>query len=329
LKETAAKTPMGPFRSPSDDSVGVQSAPASSVAPADWSAGHHEGLAASQAWCLSCTRSSASSFYYSFWTLPRPVYRDMCVLYAFMRVSDDLGDDESIPQVQRTARLDRWRLDVAAALETGRCGHPLLPALADLVARHELPVEHLLAVIEGVRRDLDFQGFETFDELSDYCYHVAGTVGLCCIHIWGYTDARATPLAIDCGRAFQVTNILRDLAEDAKRGRCYVPREDLRRFGLTPNDLRQAAPDARFSALMRYQVSRARDDFRRAAALPAYCRPVGRPILAAMLGTYGSLLDRIEAAGYEVRDRRIRLSRWELIRIAASAHLRHRWLAPR
>ena len=281
-------------------------------------------LAESYAWCRRCTRRSHSNFYLSFFTLPRRLFADMCVLYAFLRVSDDIGDQAAVPAATRSRWLAEWQAQAARALERGVFEHPALPALADVVERHHIPREHLFAVIEGIRRDLDPAGFETFAELSDYCYHVAGAVGLCCLHIWGVTDGRALELAIDCGLAFQLTNILRDVAEDAQQGRYYLPREDLRRFGLTIDDLKQATPAARIRELMAWEAARARAYFDRARGLVPLCSPAGRPILDAMLRTYEALLDAIERSGFAVDGRRIEIGRWRKLRIALGAWWRHR-----
>jgi 15-cis-phytoene synthase len=275
------------------------------------------------------TQASRSNFYYSLLALPRPLFRDMCALYAFMRVSDDLGDDAERSLVERAASLAQWRIDLDQALDGSAFRHPVLPALADVVARHGIPRECLFAVIDGVQMDLEDAGFETFAELSDYCYHVAGTVGLCCLHIWGFDSSEAPPLAIECGRAFQLTNILRDVAEDSRMGRCYLPREDLRRFGLTADDLRTTQIAPRFRDLMAFEAVRARTDFARARRLIPLCHPPGRPILDAMIRTYAALLDAIEAHDYDVFSRRIALGHWKKMAIASAAVLRHhaqRWL---
>src|SRR5690606_32271395 len=142
--------------------------------------------------------------------------------------------------------------------------------------------------------DLDPQGFETFDDLAFYCDHVAGAVGLCCIHIWGFRDPAAGERALECGRAFQLTNILRDLREDAKMGRIYLPREDLERFRYTPKDLCSGVRDDRFRDLMMFEVIRAREYYRRSLVLHQQLEPPGRPILSAMLQIYGGLLQEIE-----------------------------------
>ncbi len=284
--------------------------------------------------CRRLARRTARNFYYSFLTLPRDRRQAMCVLYAFMRVTDDLGDsDES--EAARVSGLKEWEASLLRASGTGRCDHPVLPALVDVIRRYAIPVDYLRDVIAGVQMDLRPVAFAAFEQLADYCYHVAGAVGLACIHLWGYHDERAPAAAIDCGTAFQLTNILRDLGEDAARGRCYLPREDLDRFQLTPADLvakslpaRGAAGgrrDNRFERLMQFEVARAREYYARAAALYDYLDPPGKPILETMLRIYGGLLDEIERRRYDVFSRRVELSSWRKICLTARTLARHKW----
>ncbi len=266
-------------------------------------------VADSFAHCQQLAQRTGRNFYFSFLTLPRPLFRDMCALYAFMRVTDDLGDAVTRSVAQRTAALRSWRNALDAALAGEPSSHPLLPAMVDVQRRHELPVEYLHAVITGVERDLVPTGFETFEELADYCYHVAGVVGQCCVHLWGYNDPTALVHAVDCGLAFQLTNILRDLREDAEHGRIYLPREDLVRFAYSADDLRAGMMNARYQELMRFEVERARSYYQRACHLHPLLEPPGRPILSAMIGIYGSLLRKIERQGYDVFTNRVRLHR--------------------
>jgi phytoene synthase len=315
--------PFGSSRA-SRGPVVATSAKSGAVA-SDWMGRRASSLAESSAWCRRCTQRSRSNFYLSFFTLPRSLFADMCVLYAFMRLTDDLGDDATIPAPARLALIEQWRVQVEHALNGGPFEHPALPALADVVTRHGIPREYLFAVIDGIQRDLEPTGFETFAELSDYCYHVAGAVGLCCLHIWGFSDDRALKLAIDCGLAFQLTNILRDVGEDARMGRCYLPREDLRRFGLTLDDLRARTSASGFRDLMVWEAARARMHFSSAQHLVPLCSQAGRPILDAMLRTYAALLDAIEASGYDVHAQRIRVGRWRKTRIVLGSLWRYRW----
>lgn len=279
-------------------------------------------LAESRAWCQSLAKRTAGNFYYSFLTLPKEQRIDMCVLYAFMRVSDDIGDDATLPLETRRARLAQWHEDLRLAFDGRRFHHPLYPALMEMVARRSVPSRHLYEVLEGIESDLAPQRFATFDDLNRYCYHVAGAVGLCCIHIWGFHDPQAIPLAIDCGTAFQLTNILRDLKEDAAMGRVYLPQDDLARFGYTESDLAASKHDDRFVALMQHEVARARQFYTRAAHLLPLVDPPGRPVLSAMLRIYGGILDEIERRRYDVFSSRVRLPRWKKLWMTLRSFLR-------
>lgn len=293
-------------------------------------AGMTPTLEDSYEYCHLLTRRTARNFYYSFLTLPRDRFRAMCVLYAFMRVTDDLGDDET-PGVDRAAALERWRSELLFAWNSGHCQHPVLPALVDMLRKFQVPLPYLLDVITGVEMDLGMVDFESFERLADYCYHVAGAVGLACIHLWGFHDERALAAAVDCGTAFQLTNILRDLQEDARRGRVYLPREDLERFHLTTDDLKDGCNDGRFQQLMQFEVSRAREFYGRARTLFEYLDPPGQPILDTMLRIYGGLLDEIERRRYDVFTRRVELSCGRKLLIAGRAIVHHklkRMIAP-
>lgn len=192
-----------------------------------------------------------------------------------------------------------------------------LPALADAVGRFRIPAEYLFAVIEGVEMDLDGRQYRTFAELSEYCDRVASAVGLACIHVWGFRGEGGFPLARCCGRAFQLTNILRDLKEDAARGRVYLPREELEEFGYSPLDLARGAADERFDRLMAFQIDRARRLYREGAGLFEWLEPPGRRIFGMMIHTYWRLLEAIARQPRRVFYGRVRLSGWEKLRIAA------------
>lgn len=275
-------------------------------------------LAASYARCRQVTRRTASNFYYAFLVLPRPKRRAMCALYAFSRLTDDLGDNPG-PIEKRREALGRWR----RSLERGLMGDfdaPIFPALLDTIERYDLPVARLHELIDGVEMDLERSEYQTFDELRDYCYKVAATVGLCCIHIWGFRDQAAIEPAVQCGIAFQLTNILRDLKEDAAAGRVYLPQDELRRFGYTVDDLRRGVVDGRLRNLMRFQIERAEGFYRDADRLGQWLAPDGRLVFGAMTSIYRGLLDEIKRVDGDVFRRRIRLTAWRKLRLAG------RWL---
>jgi len=286
-------------------------------------------LEESYTYCRDLSRRTAGNFYYSFLTLPSDRFRDMCVLYAFMRHSDDIGDDETILVSERLQRLTAWRESLRAALIDRRFNHNVFPALAEIVNRYGIPHEYLFAVLDGIEADLNFPqtGFKTFEELTKYCYQVAGAVGLCCIHVWGFHNDLAVERAIDCGIAFQLTNILRDLGEDAQRERIYLPHEDLERFHYSSSDIVLQKRDDRFFALMEFEVQRTRSYYQKAKELFGYLDPPGRPIFAAMMRIYGGLLNRIEQHDYDVYSHRIKMPRWRKLMISLDSIVRHRWLA--
>ena len=257
--------------------------------------------------CRRLARRTGRNFYITFLTVSRPLLQDMCALYAFMRVTDDLGDNVSRSTAQRQAALSSWRRAVDEALAGEPPSHPVLPALIDVQHRHHFPVDALHAVIDGVEMDLDPQGFETNEELAGYCDLVAGAVGRCCIHIWGFDGDDAINRAIDCGRAFQLTNILRDIREDATNGRVYLPRDELQRFGLTTEDVLAGIRDDRMTALIADQVSLADAYYARAKELREMLQPTGRPIFTAMIRVYEGLLRRIERRQFDVFSQRIEL----------------------
>jgi phytoene synthase len=284
-------------------------------------------LADSYEHCRQLARRTGKNFYYSFLVLPGEMRRDMCVLYAFMRVTDDLGDDPGTPCEERSRRLEEWR----AALDHGLRGTggpefatrrepapretsppdpaaTVLPALRDMVRRRGIPPRYLRDVIDGVATDLSPRTIESFADLERYCYQVAGAVGLCCIHVWGFRDESALPLAVDCGTAFQLTNILRDLREDAAAGRVYLPREDLERHQYSLNDIRNCVRDGRFRELMQFEAQRARGFYSRGARLLDQLERPGRAILTAMLRIYGGLLDEIERRDFDIYSSRVELS---------------------
>ena len=260
----------------------------------------------SYAWCEGVARSQAKNFYYSFLLLSKPQRRAMCAVYAFMRYCDDLSDDEGIPD--RAAAIARWRADLAAAL-AGRVGdHPVWPAFIDAVTRYKIPHQYFYDMIDGVSSDLEPRRIQTFEELYDYCYHVASVVGLTVIHVFGFESQEALLLAEKCGIAFQLTNILRDVREDAEKNRIYLPAEDLARFAVAPPTFE---PRERFIELMRFEAQRARDYYRESAPLVGLIDAHSRASLRALIGIYSRLLDRIVASDYDVLARRVRVPTWE------------------
>ena len=245
-------------------------------------------LRASYDFCSLLSRREARNFYYSFLVLPPARRRSMCALYAFLRQTDDLADALPVPDREKARAIDAWRRALDDALDGREAPWPGLPALADTVHAHAIPARYLHAVIDGVAMDVDPQPFDTFDDLYCYCYRVASVVGLSCLHIWGFHSegGRAEALAEACGVALQLTNIVRDVREDALLGRVYLPQDDLRRFGVEPAELAAPRATGRVRALLEFQGSRAAEYYARAEPLAdaAWSRPVGRPVLRAIVG---------------------------------------------
>ena len=258
-------------------------------------------------YCRQVARTRAKNFYYSFLLLSAQQRKAMCAIYAFMRYCDDLSDE---PGATRGA-IDRWRAEMEDALEGRFSGQPLWPAFHHTVRRFGIPHRYFREMIDGVASDLEPRRFQTFDQLYRYCYQVASVVGLTIIHIFGFDTRSALPLAEKCGVAFQLTNILRDIREDAGNGRVYLPLEDLARFGVTEADLRAGNRSDAFLQLMRFEAARARGYYSEAAPLLDLIHPRSRPSLWALVSIYSGLLDRIERTNYDVFTRRVRLSSLE------------------
>ncbi|MGH7947613.1 MAG: presqualene diphosphate synthase HpnD [Candidatus Binataceae bacterium] len=255
--------------------------------------------------CAEVTRRASSNFYYAFMLLPAARRRALYAVYAFCRFVDDIADDDMVREPGELLR--RWR-DELDRVYGGGPTRAVSRALADAARRFEIPRQYFEDVIAGVEMDLERKRYATFEELRLYCYRVASAVGLICIEVFGYTNPDARKYAERLGIAFQLTNIIRDVREDAARGRIYLPLEDLARFGVTEAEILGGAYNATFVTLMEFEAARARDFYREAEmALP----PEDRSTLLtaeAMRLIYGTLLTRIERSRFRVHDRRHSLS---------------------
>ncbi|MBZ5592938.1 MAG: squalene/phytoene synthase family protein [Acidobacteriia bacterium] len=254
-------------------------------------------LGESYDFCRAVARRRARNFYYSFVLLPREQRNAMCAIYAFMRYCDDLSDEPGASQEP----LERWRCALVDALGGKFDSYPAWPAFYDTVQRYRIPHEYFFQMIEGVMSDLRPRRVATFEELYKYCYQVASVVGLSTIHVFGFDSADALPLAEKCGVAFQLTNILRDICEDAGRGRVYLPAEDLERFGV--NELCTGAPSEAFRRMMAFEAERARGFYRESQPLVGLVHKRSRPALRALIGIYSRLLERIVEGGFDVTRR--------------------------
>jgi len=257
-------------------------------------------------YCQQKAAASGSSFYYSFLFLPPERRRAITALYAFCREVDDVVDECSEPQLAH-AKLAWWRAEIAN-LFAGNPQHPVTRALAPAIGQFGISSERLNEIIAGMEMDLTQTRYLDFAALERYCYHVAGAVGLLAAAIFGYRDARTLEYARQLGTAFQLTNIIRDVGEDARKSRIYLPLEDLRRHGVSAADILARRHSEAFVALMREQARRAESFYARAMqALPAVDRRAQRPGLI-MAAIYRALLSEIERDGFKVLAQRVSLT---------------------
>jgi phytoene synthase len=271
------------------------------------------------------TRRSGSNFYYAFLVLPRPRREALYAVYAFCRTVDDIADAAEGDRAARREALAAWRREVACCFEPGPPpSHPIARRLAEAVRAYPIPRAALEAIVDGVEMDLDQAVYETAEDLAPYCYRVASAVGLCCIEIFGYTDPRARDYAVRLGMALQLTNIIRDVGADAAAGRVYLPRADLRAFGVGVDDLVERRHTPAFEALMAHEAAAARAHY--AAAWRAFPAADARSLVAAeiMGRIYHALLREIERRRFRVLDGRIALSRRRKVAIALAT-----WAAAR
>jgi phytoene synthase len=257
-------------------------------------------------YCQHKAAESGSSFYYSFLFLPPERRRAITALYAFCREVDDVVDECSDPGLAAT-KLAWWRQEIAA-LDAGRPQHPVTQALAPLARAYGITRERLAEIIDGMEMDLRPARYADLASLERYCYHVAGVVGLLAAGIFGYTNPRTLEYAQALGTAFQLTNIVRDVGEDARKGRIYLPMEDLEQFAVTEADVLARRHTAAFARLMAFEVERAEARYRQALALlPAEDRRAQRPGLV-MAAIYRTVLDEIRRDGYRVLEHRVALT---------------------
>lgn len=275
-------------------------------------------LAASYRRTEAVARARARNFYYSFVLLPAEKRRAFCAVYAFMRDCDDISDGAS-DLGEKRRQLAGWRSRLDAAISGNFDGNPILPAFQDTVRRFSIPAKYFHWIIDGTEMDLTVSRYETFDDLYRYCFHVASAVGLVCLRIFGYSGDRAQEYAEHCGIAFQLTNILRDIREDAAMGRIYIPADDLEKFQYTPDDLRRGIVDERFRRLMAFETARAREYYASARNLLPMVDTISRPALWAMMEIYSRILRKIARRRYDVFRNRVHLSAAEKSAVALRA----------
>lgn len=257
--------------------------------------------------CQRIAKEHARNFYYAFRTLPIKKRRAIYAAYAFCRLCDDISDEDLPPDEKDRQFAETRRLLVDT--RQGTASDPIFAAIGDASSQFHIPFEYYEEVIDGVEMDLTKTRFANFEELREYCYKVASVVGLICIEVFGYDDPKAKQYAIDLGIAMQLTNILRDIKEDAERDRIYLPQDDMVRFGYTEQDLMGGVVNDSFRALMAFQVQRARSYYESSKRLFPLIHPEARACPDLLHATYSGLLDRIEGSGYDVFERRISLSK--------------------
>lgn len=282
--------------------------------------------------CRIIAKRQAKNFYYAFVALPTARRNAICAIYAFMRQADDLADDEALPRNERRRLLDEWLGAWHRVAQGEATAEPVFVAVRDATQRFGIPDALLDQLVEGLALDLKQEesgnpaAYATFDELYRYCYLVASVVGLICIRIFGYRDPAAEKLAEETGIAFQLTNILRDVAEDAGRGRVYLPVEDLRTHGVAVNALLhrrgRTPPSANERALLAAVAARAEAYYRSAHRLLPLIDPECRPALWVLVTIYHALLRRIVRARYDVFSRRASVPRIQKLAILVTGQLR-------
>jgi phytoene synthase len=298
--------------------------------------------------CRGIARREARNFYYSFLALPLPKRDALSAVYAFMRHADDISDEESVPATERRKRLDLW-LEGWRGVQAGAAtDDPVFIALADAQKRYGIPAGLLEELVRGTSMDIEssveplntagreaaggvavaplVRTHRTFADLYRYCYLVASVVGLVCIRIYGYRDARAERLAERCGVAFQLTNIIRDVKEDAAMGRVYLPEEDLSRFGLSVEDFVEGGLErlelARLHPLLEFEAQRAREYYESAEELIPLIDEDSRSALWVMVTIYRRLLEKIAEKNYDILHGRVRLSTLEKFTILGRGMLK-------
>ena len=285
--------------------------------------------------CKGITRTAAKNFYYAFLVLPRRKREALCAVYAFMRRCDDITDDPRLSLPERRQKLDSWLDDLHRAQQGNPTDDAILLALTDAQRRFTIPAGLLDELAHGTAMDVQqpestessdaasvIVQYQTFEDLRLYCYRVASIVGLVCIHVFGYRDPGAEELAERCGLAFQLTNIIRDVKEDAGMGRVYLPHQDLGKFNLSVHDVLTSPDPARFRSLLAFEADRAREFYKAGDELLAYISEDSQPALWVLVTIYRGLLEKIAEKQYDVFTAKVSLSTWEKLRILGKGFLK-------
>ena len=269
--------------------------------------------------CRLITRREAKNFYYAFLTLSADRRKAIYVAYTFCRYCDDSVDNEASLD-QKLAMLEELKRKLELSYR-GQATEPVFLGLADVAKNYDIPQDYFREVLAGVESDLVKTRYQDFEELRQYCYHVASVVGLICLQIFGYRDDGAKQHAVDLGLAMQLTNIARDVREDLELDRIYLPQEEIARFGYSEEELRAGIVNDSFRELMKFQAQRARHYFQSGFLLQPFLAPRSRACPAVLGRLYSLVLDRIEGADYDVLHQRINLSKGEKLRVTAQAWL--------
>ncbi|HEX3587742.1 MAG TPA: phytoene/squalene synthase family protein [Candidatus Angelobacter sp.] len=285
--------------------------------------------------CRGISRRAAKNFYYGFMVLPAEKRNALSAVYAFMRHADDISDEPSVDPLLKRQKLNEW-LEAAKTVFTGKpTDDPVLMALGDAQKKFKIPPELFEKLVYGTSLDLDIPPASaeapailcnTFDDLKQYCYYVASVVGLVCIRIFGYEDSKAEFLAEDCGLAFQLTNIIRDVKEDASMGRIYIPEEDMARTNLTAANfssslLKDPAQAQQLRPALEYEAERARKYYESAKWLMELIEEDSRAALWVLVEIYSRLLQKITDRNYDVLTERVRLTLWEKLKVLSRGFL--------
>jgi phytoene synthase len=302
-------------------------------APSDFSPTASQ-IAVAYAVCRGITRKAAKNFYYAFLILPRPKRRALCAVYAFMRRCDDIADDEGLSLPERRLQLSNWLDDVHRALQGYPTDEPVLLALTHAQRGFGIPAGLLDELAYGTAMDVEEQPdavnqmstmghirYATFEDLRQYCHRVASIVGLVCIRVFGYADPDAEPLAERVGLAFQLTNIIRDVKEDAAIGRVYLPEEDLAQFGISADELAGATDASRYAPVLAREADRAREYYRSGEELIPMVSEDSQPALRVLINIYRALLEKIASRQYDVFHGKVSLTTREKLTILAKGVL--------
>jgi len=268
-------------------------------------------------------KKSNSSFYYAFNLLPAEQRDAMNTVYAFCRQTDDIIDEGSVADELKYEKLRKWRIELEKSL-SGHSDYPIINKLSKTIQKFNIPLEPFFDLLKGMEMDLQRKRYITFDDLQTYCYHVASTVGLMCIEIFGYRHSSAKDFAINLGIALQLTNILRDIKKDAEKGRIYLPQEDLKKFNYNENDLLSNTYNENFQKMMKYQVERAREYFEKATACLNLEDKKAMFAARAMQHIYYRMLNKIVDVDYDVYNKRIHVSKFKKVGISLGVWAKYR-----